>query len=335
MELTPLKFIDKIGLELEGAWFSKQANLHDDRSVTGYTNKFLKWGKKYNNGDFPDYDGNYLNYIGEMVSPPLTYAQSIAYLEKNWPDDTMERCGFHIHVSFKNISLYSKLMEPDFFAYFLKAIEKWAVKTDCQNQWFWNRLRGENQFCKKIFTPEVQVKFKTKPDCSATRYSILNYCYGIHKTIECRLLPTFPNKDVAISAFQAVIEIFETYLTEHPPLSAASLSGGVEVDMSPTVSEEICVIDNTPVPETIEKSIAKPKVKDIIKTKKIKSLGLKPYNLFTIKNKAILNSPSSVAYKTVQSCSFFDIISGIKKSKELDTPLNMLTNMGGGPWSVS
>lgn len=282
-----LKFIDRIGVEIEGAWFKPQSGLYDDRSVTGYINHFHTWYRKSTKREIPGYNGdNYLDYIGEKISKPLSYSDTIKFIDDFWPDDTMERCGFHIHVSFKNISSYTKLMEKEFFEFFLKHMEQWGLKNKIESAQFWSRLRGENNFCTKKFIPEKQAALKEKKQNDPTRYCIFNYCFGIHKTIECRLLPTFETVTEAKSAFDAVIESFEIFLEKHTK-TRPELDEIHEVEDDGEIirkEEEFLITDN----EEVKKKFA-----------------LKPYNLFAVTSKAF-----KASRKPKKQPSFFEIIAG-------------------------
>lgn len=188
------KFISKIGLEVEGGW--NRNNWHGETvhvdgtvQVAGYENK-------------------------EIVSRPLASLEAAKeWLRRIYPQATNNTCGFHVHFSIKNDSDYARLMDKTFWTYFQNEIKKWAVENQIRNSNFWNRLRGENSWCLAQFEPDAQAAATCK---SPFRYKQLNFCKGFHGTVECRLMPTFKNVEVAVKAMEALANIIETYLESAP-----------------------------------------------------------------------------------------------------------------------
>ena len=194
------KFIDKIGLEIEGGWDKSRGDLIADGSV--HVQDFVTSPK----------------CTGELVSQPFSdIGDAISFVMNNWPTESTKRCGFHIHVSFKNIAYYSALMERKFFDYFIQKMtefgEKWDGTNRILNPLFWERLEDKNQFCRKIFAPDKQVKLKAKG--TSDRYTQINYCYSFHKTVECRLFPTFIDPNLAVAALKALVNCYESYLSQN------------------------------------------------------------------------------------------------------------------------
>jgi hypothetical protein len=190
-----LKYIDKIGIEIEGGWSERRDDLIPEGSLR--------------EADFPD-----CACYGEIISAPLdSENQAITFVRENWPDGTAERCGYHVHFSFKNISFYSLCISRDFYNKFLIAMDEWG-KRSCKNPLFWKRLSGDNRFCRKEFIPERQIH-NTKKGIDL-RYTHWNYCYAFHKTIECRLFPTFQDAETAVSGLKALISFVEGYLESIP-----------------------------------------------------------------------------------------------------------------------
>ncbi len=190
------KHLDMMGLEIEAGWKETKSNLTFDGSLR--------------NGDFYNSTS-----IGELVSKPFDDKDELfKYMDENWPDEVTQKCGFHIHTSFKNINHYNELMNKKFYNYFLLEMEKWGNEYNCTNKNFWSRLSGANNFCEKKFNPDAQTIFSGK---DPIRYTHLNYCYKMHKTIECRLFPTFTEVKTAKSAVDALINCFENYLEQNPP----------------------------------------------------------------------------------------------------------------------
>jgi len=190
------KFIDKIGLEIEGGWSKSRSDLTPDGSVR-----------------LQDFDDSEVAMCGELISKPFASKELCEkFILSNWPTSTQPKCGFHIHFSLKDISYYVALMSPEFLNYFCDKMSEFGKSYPIQNEQFWDRLAGNNKFCRKAYEGEFQIRAKKKNDCN--RYTILHYAYGIHKTIESRLLPTFVSAETALAAFNATISIVEEYLSK-------------------------------------------------------------------------------------------------------------------------
>ena len=50
---------------------------------------------------------------------------------------------------------------------------------------------------------------------SADRYTFLNFCWGLHGTLENRMLPMFNESRIAVSAVHEFIDIVNSYLAEN------------------------------------------------------------------------------------------------------------------------
>jgi len=137
------KFIDLIGIEIEGGWNASRKDLIKDEGI--HLDLFSN-----------------SEVCGELLSSPLNINNALVFLEKNWPTETIPKAGFHIHVSFKDLSHYCQLMSKNFYPYFIKSMEKWGKDYSCTNENFWIRLSGKNHFCTKKFHPEKQVNVTTK-----------------------------------------------------------------------------------------------------------------------------------------------------------------------------
>lgn len=198
IEAVPFDKIHRVGFEVEGAWVTMRNDLHDDASFSRH--------------DFP----HYLS-VGEYVSEPFDNPQDLfANIYDNWPEGKCAKCGYHIHVSLKDVFLYSALMNEKFYEYFLLCMEKWANTYPCKSKEFWSRLHGEVKYCKKQFIPDYQVTFKEKGVNRESRRTQLHYCYGQTQTLENRLFPVFQDAETAISATKAFLNCVEIYLSENP-----------------------------------------------------------------------------------------------------------------------
>ncbi len=209
-----LKFISKIGVELEGGWLvppDTDYEIHEDISVkNGFEGfPFFKKGKEN------------CQHWGEIASKPLRISGVMSFLDANFPDDTNESCGFHIHISVKRTIDYARLMKRDFFNAFLEATRAWGKDEGIPlTDPFWARLEGKNRFAKKIFRPEAQIAVTGKTGAEAgefgtdTRRTLLNYCWSMHRTLECRLFPGWKDKALCKKAVDFFVTFVEGYLEE-------------------------------------------------------------------------------------------------------------------------
>lgn len=202
--------IDRIGIELEGAW-NKNDYLPD--LTKDYSVKFPELS--------PD-----TYYTGEAVSPALRVYEVKKWVEKCVPTLINDTCGLHVHVSLKNLADYSKLMSPDFERHFFSKMSDFGAKMKYQsNHLYWDRLKGSNPFCARDFKPEEQV---LRTDKRGPRYSQLNFCYSLHRTIECRLFPATTDVGEIMSCVNAFVESIESYL-ELPEIKNKELDKTYEI----------------------------------------------------------------------------------------------------------
>lgn len=182
------RFIDKIGVELEGGW----------------------------NGDLVfdlDHDGSVnvdADRRGELPSPPLKPKEVENWMLAHYPDAVNHTCGMHVHISLNQNLHYAKLMEKKFHDYLKLSLKNWGNENNIRKSHpFWDRLAGKNTFCKDEFYPELQIQHTAK---GGHRYTQLNYTWGRYRTIECRVLPMFKVPEIGVSGVFAVIDAFEDFL---------------------------------------------------------------------------------------------------------------------------
>lgn len=178
-EAKPMnRFIQAMGVELEGAWDEQPHNLHHDGSVQASG-----------------------AYRGECQSPALSdWAKLRRFMLDNHPDHTDKSCGLHVHFSLPRLGMYSRLMDSDFGPYFYSFMETWGKKHRA-GRIFKERLDGMNRYCLKRWAPDLQAIQSGKTNI---RYAAWNFCYSIHRTAECRLLPMFDAPEMAVKGVQAV-----------------------------------------------------------------------------------------------------------------------------------
>jgi hypothetical protein len=149
-------------------------------------------------------------HVGELPSKILQLSEISNWLKVNYPQHVHKSCGFHIHMSFRKALHYERLMVPEYQETILAYLSKWAKDEGIpQKHHIWERLTGKNTFCKKEFFADAQVVpiNKNYNHTGASRYTAINYCYGQHGTIECRVLPMLNTAEQADRAVKQVINI--------------------------------------------------------------------------------------------------------------------------------
>lgn len=190
--------IDKLGVELEGAWnkIPVGSRLEHDGSVAPHKNTTDR-------ENFPN--------VGEIVSKPMAPAGVGAWIKKNYPGMVNDTCGLHVHMSFPDINFYSRLMEPEYQDTIIHYLTLWAKKEGLEDKHpIWPRLRGESEYCARKHWPDKQAQSKRKiydRRTEGNRYTIVNYCYQQHETIEIRVLPMMKDAEQAIRAVQQVVNV--------------------------------------------------------------------------------------------------------------------------------
>ena len=187
--------IYRIGLEVEGGWNRAPTypgcTMASDMSVTvsGYTAK-------------------------EAVSLPLaSIDEGKAFLRGIYPHAVNNTCGFHVHFSFINPADYARLMDKIFFDFWLDEVRKWGLENQIRNKNFWHRLSGQNTYCKRVHQPDAQ---SIQTGKGTYRYAHWNFCYKFHKTVECRMMPTFKNVATAEKALEFLVNTVEKFLESAP-----------------------------------------------------------------------------------------------------------------------
>lgn len=194
----------QMGVELEGAWIKPRATVatlcrgakaHDDHSV--------------HIPRTPTADP------GEIVTRPhdnlFGLLDDVSTL---WPDMVDVSCGLHIHASFTPLD-GSVIASTEFYEFLKKEWAAWGKEEKLpRSHEFWVRLRGGNKFAKDLFDPEKQLRAPART--REERYTMMNFnAWHKHGTIECRLLPMFQEKQVALSAIAKLASIYDTFLSMH------------------------------------------------------------------------------------------------------------------------
>lgn len=207
--------IAKVGIEVEGGWTVlpegvKQAN-HD--------------GSVFKAGLPPGCP--LLVTKGELASPPIEPALLGSWTRKHHPQVVDPSCGLHMHIGVKKAEYYNLLMDsPDYQATIVGYLRKWATENAIpKDHCLWERLTGNNRYCRNLFWPELQaIKSGKEHDVERDgnkkghRYTIVNYCWGLgFETLEIRVLPMMPTPALSVSALRKLVDVTNAYLAEVAP----------------------------------------------------------------------------------------------------------------------
>ncbi|MGH9800518.1 MAG: hypothetical protein ACRD82_09155, partial [Blastocatellia bacterium] len=160
------------------------------------------------------------SHWGEIASKPFsTLGEVEAFLKVYHPVAVNKSCGFHVHISVKKVINYTKLMSRNFFASFLSAATEWGKEVKLpESHPFWDRVKGGSRFAKKEFRPIAQLGILEKDGGRSgwmgrdTRRTLLNYCWAMHGTLECRLFPGWASADEAFGAAEFFTNFVDDYL---------------------------------------------------------------------------------------------------------------------------
>jgi hypothetical protein len=200
--------INRVGIELEGGWLKLPPNtrLAHDGSVFRSGQPTI------------EVDGRRVApaVVGELPSPPMPPGKVMeAWMRTFYPTHVDQTCGLHVHMSFRNALHYQLLMEKSYTDHIIAGLTKWGEdKALNRAHPLWPRLRGENEYCVPRFWGDQQVKQRSKSynHSEGGRYSFINYCHGLHSTLECRGLPMFADVDTAISAVNEVLSLTNAFI---------------------------------------------------------------------------------------------------------------------------
>lgn len=190
------RYIDKVGVELEGLWKDPddniRARIRSDGSVCNF---------------------NVRGVIGEIPTSPYSDFPNLAHgVREMYPDVVNATCGMHVHVSLTNGGAYSTLIDERFRDYFYRVLARWGrLHGLVPGHRFWKRLNGEVHYCDtKLWLPDRQLADTHKGDA---RYAGINFCYALHKTVEFRVLPMFHKVNTSLAAIRTVLRATDRYLS--------------------------------------------------------------------------------------------------------------------------
>lgn len=213
-----MRWVDRVGIELEGGWKKKwpfgeaeHPNLIADDSLPA---------------QLVAPDGSVCLHAGEKTSPPLEWEEVRAWMLKYYPDSCTERCGLHVHVSMKSAQAYSILGSLAFYEHFLCRMNAWGdkhlTKSTADYDLFFQRLLGFNKYCVLKLNPYEQMRARNKAEARRAmagghqlRRTHLNFPYGMLKTLECRLFPMFSEPMIAYRAVEEFVKMCESWVEEN------------------------------------------------------------------------------------------------------------------------
>jgi hypothetical protein len=192
--------VHRVGIELEGGWAKLPPNtrLQHDGSV------FRRSGPPAG-----------VAAAGELPSPPMPVAKMAEWVKTFHPSHIDASCGLHIHMSFRNALHYQRLMVQEYTEEMVKGLKKWAKEKKFPDTHpLWPRLEGQNEFCSLDFYADQQVKTRSKNyrHEAGGRYTFINYCFGLHNTLECRGLCMFDKAEVSVEALQRIVDLTNAFL---------------------------------------------------------------------------------------------------------------------------
>lgn len=156
-------------------------------------------------------------YFGEIPIGPYQVGYLPRAMKRYWPlliDDT---CGMHVHMSFETAYQYGLIMDSSAYQDTIQEyLIRWAKEENIPaDHCFWERIKGNNEYCQKKFWPLSQMQQSEKDydhHRFGHRYTMVHYCWQRKKTVEVRVLPMFEDFDLSVRAVKRVIQITNAYL---------------------------------------------------------------------------------------------------------------------------
>lgn len=224
------KYVGKVGCEIEGAWM----NIKGCRGVEAINSLgIVHDGSVKFDGKFPKRmwemckaEGKYSNpsqsmQVGEVVSAPFdSVEKAVQWMLKFWPDMTNSSCGLHFHISVNDPAYYSCLMEKEFYLFMKESLGKFADEQKL-NRIFRERFAGTTawakKYCRDEFIPLKQafVTQKQYNDANRSRYTMLNFCHGLHETMEIRVFTAHMPSKRATNCLLWYIDVVTSFLEQN------------------------------------------------------------------------------------------------------------------------
>jgi len=237
--------VDQVGVELEGGWNSvpEDTQVARDSSVKFEGELSPEQEARFQEihlfvmrrGNYPSLEVgeeyqrlNVLRnksiprFVGEISGGPFKPEEVPKWMRAFYPHKVNSTCGLHVHMSFSTALRYQRLMCPEYGKTILEYVRRWAdeEKLDPKHP-LRDRLKGTNKYCQDRFFASEQAKSTLRhgdhlfhdQNRHGHRYTVINYCYKLHNTVECRLLPMFEDPKQSIRAVQRIIDITSAFLS--------------------------------------------------------------------------------------------------------------------------
>ena len=165
-------------------------------------------------------------HIGELPSLPMNLAEDgkpsdrwKEWLKVSYPSNVNASCGMHVHMAMRTAGSYQRTMAPEYVQTVREEFKKWAQEHLPADHHIFDRIAGKSRYCQPLFFADKQARTREKdPSVDSTRgkafhrYTMINWCYSRYGTVECRLLPMMPDKDIAQEAIQHLINITNAFI---------------------------------------------------------------------------------------------------------------------------
>lgn len=208
--------IYKVGIELEGGWdeLPGATQLVHDGSVVFADQNAQRYAAVH--GRYP---ANFKlpRHVGELPSRPMPVEDFPKWIKQFYPQYVNATCGLHVHQSFKHALTYERLMVPEYQATVVEYVRRWAKEALPADHCIWERLDGKSVYCQDKYYADEQARQSVKDHDQhrhGHRYTVANYCFALHGTLEIRLLPMMPNAKTATEAIQRLLDITSAFLVE-------------------------------------------------------------------------------------------------------------------------
>ena len=166
----------------------------------------------------------------------------------------------HLHVSLKTQSMYSSLTNKRFFDTFCNFMYVFGKMYKTTNAEFFNRLCGNGQggssssyWCKSVYDNNATRQgIATRGKITGVlRYRYVNYCYGLHSTVEIRGLPHF-KKCSTMQDFDSVVFAFiETWVDKFEKEGLEILGENAKIKLHAKRKQEVRDESFTQMTETV------------------------------------------------------------------------------------
>ena len=193
-----MKYINKIGYEIEGLWkydcYALEENLGGDFVDDGSVG--------FRDDEFENSDDKVIEYRSKPRKQLTTIKRDLEKINKYFIKGN-DTCGFHIHFSFKQKEMLSLLVNNDFVEYFLKIITKKypeMVEERKHSGYCGTEKEGNKTLFGSLYSGYNN------------RYRAVNFnSYNKHGTIEIRLFEMFNIED-CLEYVEITTKIIEDYL---------------------------------------------------------------------------------------------------------------------------